>query len=195
MLLARDGGVAVVRSLPTLPGGSRKGFTLIELMIVVVIMGVLAAIAIMSYRIYIQRARTAEAAGLLANIKASQESYRSEFGMYCNVNNEAPAADPGPAAVVWDTAKVNNRWSQLGFRPDNRAIFFTLNTVAGAPGTAAPGGWVGGAGITLPDAAATFYRDHWFIARARGDQDDDGAEALFWITHMTTGVDRRNPTE
>ena len=52
-----------------------KGFTLIELMIVVVIVAILAAVAIPSYQNSIQKTRRAEAKEALTRIAAAQERY------------------------------------------------------------------------------------------------------------------------
>lgn len=175
------------------------GFTLIELMIVIIIMGVLASVALLAFQTYINKARSAEAAGLLANIKGQQESYRSEFGMYCDVAVDGlgdPPDAPEPDGTDWDSDDVDDGWLQLGFRPDNRAIYFAVNTIAGAPGDGNTHGWVGAAGVELPtDSPEEFTQDHWFIARALGDQDTDGTYSVFWITHMTTGVDSKSPAE
>ena len=54
---------------------NNQGFSLIELMIVVAIVGVLAAIAIPAYHNHILRSRQAEAAQTLLQIKTSQERY------------------------------------------------------------------------------------------------------------------------
>jgi type IV pilus assembly protein PilA len=170
-------------------GRAGRGFTLIELMIVVVIMGVLASVAVLAYRTYIRRARVSEAAGLLAGLKASQESYRSEFGMYCNVNAPAPGEAPRSVGRAWDPLLINPRWTQLGFRPDSQIVMFQLDTVAGLPGTATPGGWVGGAdGAGLPVDVGEFTQDHWFIGRAFGNQDNDAVNSVFWVTNMAANV-------
>jgi len=53
----------------------QKGFTLIELMIVVAIIGILAAVAIPAYSNYIKRAKFTDPLGLLAGIKTPAEEY------------------------------------------------------------------------------------------------------------------------
>ena len=59
-----------------------KGITLIELLIVIVIIGILAAIAVPMYTNYMQRARRADAKTALEQLRAAQEMFRAEKGSY-----------------------------------------------------------------------------------------------------------------
>jgi len=59
-----------------------KGVTLIELMIVVVCVGILAAVAIPAYNDYITRSRRSDAFTALETVRAAQEMYRAEHGGY-----------------------------------------------------------------------------------------------------------------
>lgn len=61
---------------------NKKGFTLIELMIVVAIIGILAAIAIPNFMNYQCKAKQSEAKSSLGNIRTMQEAYRAEYDTY-----------------------------------------------------------------------------------------------------------------
>jgi type IV pilus assembly protein PilA len=84
----------------------QKGFTLIELMIVVAIIGILAAIAIPAYQDYTIRAQVTEGLNLASDLKAVVgEIYASE-GLYDN-------ADSGALGVPAATAKSGKYVSQI----------------------------------------------------------------------------------
>ncbi len=63
----------------------QKGFTLIELMIVVAIIGILAAIAIPNFLQYQMKSRQSEAKTNLQAIKTSEVSFQAERGCYVGV--------------------------------------------------------------------------------------------------------------
>jgi type IV pilus assembly protein PilE len=70
-----------------------NGFTLIELVIAMVIIGILAAIAIPSYVAYIQRSNRAEARGQLLMLAHWMEKWRTQNGRFddpANANNPPP---------------------------------------------------------------------------------------------------------
>lgn len=62
----------------------KQGVTLIEVMIVVAIVGILAAVAIPAYNDYIIRSRRSDAFTALETVRAAQEMYRSEKGFYAS---------------------------------------------------------------------------------------------------------------
>ena len=74
-----------------------NGFTLMELMITVVIVGILAAIAYPSYTNYVTQARRSDATINLTRIAALQEKFFTQCGVYANNLIETPVAcGPNP---------------------------------------------------------------------------------------------------
>jgi prepilin-type N-terminal cleavage/methylation domain-containing protein len=145
------------------------GYTLMELMIVVAIVGILSAVAIPTFQSYLQRSRVTEAVTFLGEIRQRQESYRAEFGQYCSVS-ATPGSPPesgawAPATLPTGGDKVGwsgnpGDWSQLGAVPDG-PVRFQYRTTAGPP-------------TTTPGIAGYDGSDFWFVAQARADLDADG---------------------
>lgn len=71
---------------------AEKGFTLIELMIVVAVIAVLSAIAYPSYMEYVMRSRRADAQSLLNEAAARQERWRAQNGSYITGSADADIA-------------------------------------------------------------------------------------------------------
>jgi len=67
-----------------------KGFTLIELMIVVAVIGILAGIAYPSYQDYIIRAKRGDAKAAILTVQLAQEKYRANNTTYGTMAQLAP---------------------------------------------------------------------------------------------------------
>ena len=155
------------KASPIRPSRADLGFTLVELMITVSIVGILAALAVPAFSHYLNRSRAQEATDFINIIRLRQESYRSEFGQYCDAKTTHPAAVPGTRPVSWSPPPAD--WQQLGANPDGW-VRFSYTSPAGLPGADnLPGDnrW----GLT--------GNDFWYVVTAVGDLDGIGAQVTF----------------
>lgn len=70
---------------------THRGFSLIELMIVVAVLGILAAIAYPNYQEYLAKSRRSEARTALLQLSQFMERYYTNNGRYVNAAGERPA--------------------------------------------------------------------------------------------------------
>lgn len=124
-----------------------RGFTLIEVMIVVVIVAILASIAVPSYTEYVQRSRLVDAHAVLANARVQAEQFfqdnRTYVGMPCpSPNNEVA---PNPTAndpFAYSCVRALSTFTITATGQGSMASFvMTINQANARATTGVPTGW------------------------------------------------------
>ncbi len=152
-----------------------KGFTLVELMIVVVIVGLLAAVAVFSIRRYMNSARKSEVLAIFGEIRVKEEAYHAEFSRYLSTGANDTSYYPVPNGTPqpWTPPAA---WTQLGISPGKNQVYCGYAVTAGGRGVApaptnAPN-WFGGAAM----------QSDWWYATASCDNDRNPAVNAFFLT-------------
>lgn len=112
----------------------RRGFTLIEVMIVVAIIGILAAIAYPSYTQYVQRSRRAEAQTVLMEAaQFMQRFYASNNSYAMQLNGTTAVALPASMARVPKNSNATQSYAISPVATATNATSFQLQAVPLGP--------------------------------------------------------------
>jgi type IV pilus assembly protein PilE len=131
------------------------GFTLIELMIVVAIIGVLVVIAVPAFLSFQLRAKRSEAYANLQAIATAETSYYATNGQFFNTGASMPGS-LSSARRSW-TPAAQTAFAPIGFRPEGNVYFdYDVNTACG---------------------------NSCFTATAYGDVDGDGFVSALMYVH------------
>lgn len=165
---------------------ANRGFTLVELMIVVAIIAVLAILAVIGYRKLITSSHTAEATHMIGSIRVAQETFHSETGQYDNISAGLGVGSLYPSqnnppddkritswGMICGTCADPQAWNRLPVHPDG-PVRFGYATMAGvantAPAAAVPVQFPG----TVQWPAVANITSDWYIVSAVGDLDGNG---------------------
>ena len=145
---------------------SEAGFTLVELMIVVGIIGLLCSIAIPNFISYQARSRRSEAFVNLAAIARIQSAYQAERGEFFEAGawpNFTAYGGLSTRKMEWD-ADSEAAYAELGWRPEGQ-VFYTYESNTGAT-----------------PCTCTMC----FTVTAAGDVDDDDLNSAVMYVHPET---------
>ncbi len=185
---------------------TERGFTLVELLVVVAMVGILAALGIVGYRKYVASAGTSEAMAMMQLIRHGETERKNDTMMFlgcsgCGAAGCAPGvgsltayypmATPNQKKYTWEQVAHADYgcWRLLNVRTDG-AVRFGYAVVAGGAGDAViqPSGFKSLGALQQPT-------EPWFVIQAAGDRDEDGVFALLAATSWANEVYMEDDTE
>jgi len=162
------------------PRVGTRGFTLVELAVVVAIIGILAVLAVAGYRRLVTSSHTSEATEMVNAIKVAQETYHAETGQYANISNGLglgnlyPQATPSSTSATAWGATCSQCADQAGWQKlpvhNSGVVRFGYATMAGQVSTTLPASPV--TAVTFPSNSQ--LTGDWYVISAMGDMDNNG---------------------
>lgn len=176
---------------------SSRGYTLTEMVVVVAMIGTLAAMAIVGYRKYINAAQAAEAKTMILAIRGGQETYKSEMLQYLPVsgaiNDYYPNTNPNDTKYSWVYPPHVDypNWMLLNINPDG-PVRFGYACVAGLGGAITPPSDFNPA-PTMPPALAAGVP--WYSIQARNQRNAARPPVLFASVSTDNNLASQNSSE
>ena len=149
-----------------------KGFTLIELMIVVAIIAILAAIAIPQYKKFQLKAKTAEAKANLGSIRSCEEAYAAENDVYVTAAWN-PSGNPTTTKQNWASSTY---FDSIGFEPAGQ-VYYGYGVVAGSSSS-----------LGSAPSNGTASVNNGILMEARGDLDGDNNISYYGVTNTDAKI-------
>ncbi|HEY8092101.1 MAG TPA: prepilin-type N-terminal cleavage/methylation domain-containing protein [Polyangiaceae bacterium] len=159
-----------------------RGFTLIEMMITVAVVGVLSLLAVVAYRRWVKSSYITEAQGILSSVRQGEERFAGENGGYLDVTgavgvgNDYPLQTPTNKVTGWGGSctwcKTPSGFNTLGVTA-NAPVIFGYSVVADSTKTPSSRG----VSVTLNGKAFDFSGlvggAPWYFAEADANTSGD----------------------
>ena len=176
-----------------LQGSGQRGFTLLELMIVVAIIAVLAAIVIPAWNYETKKGRTdPEISSMFTQIATSLEQFKAEQGngsYYATTLVPSPLGPcpsaPTPSGANWNTSCASTAgWSNLRISAPESTMYCDYEIVTGAAGTTPSPP----SGFTMTTPAGSW----WWVLGTCDMDGKGGTNATFFRSSVDAKLQKQN---